>query len=73
MSARKLIRQWRVSKGEPLGLHVWFDPRTETVRLFELDPLEIPGVDDVCEGDDRDGTGRPSSEKNEFADGELPF
>jgi len=31
-----MIRSWRVSQGEPNGLHVWFDPAEEVVRLYSL-------------------------------------
>jgi hypothetical protein len=35
--ARKLIRLWRVSEGEPFGLHLWFDPREE----IHSDPCRV--------------------------------
>ncbi len=38
--ARKVIRMWRVSRAEPKGLHLWFDPETEFPRLYELLPSD---------------------------------
>ena len=70
--ARKLIRQWRVSKAEPSGLQVWFDPEVETVRLFSLDPLEKRGVDEIPEGDGRDDL-ELSIEQEVSREGLLPF
>ena len=34
--AEKVIRQWRIQKGVPIGVHLWFDPDTECVRLFAV-------------------------------------
>jgi len=74
MTAKRLpIRMWRVSRAEPYGLHVWFDPDTEVVRLFEFDPLEPrpkTGVYEVCERDDLDDS---HSSKQQFLQEELPF
>ena len=50
--ARKLICQWRVSPALPSGLQVWFDPKTETIRLYELEPEQLRGVADALESDD---------------------
>ena len=69
--ARKLIRQWRVSKAEPSGLMIWFDPSRELVRLYELDPREDPGVHEVLEGDDR--TDSPEDERKINELNELSF
>ncbi len=71
--ARKLICQWRVSRALPSGLQIWFDPKTETVKLFELEPRPEGGVADALEGDDQEDSGRPSSSNNELPEGELPF
>jgi len=73
--AMKLIRQWRVSQGEPFGLHVWFDPKTEVLRLYEItDPPENPGVDDVSEGDDYESPENDEVKETEvFRQGDLPF
>jgi len=30
----KALRAWRVSGADPRGLHVWFDPNVEVLRLF---------------------------------------
>ena len=46
------LRGWRVSSAEPSGLHVWFDPKREALRLYELEPLPEEGVHEVREGDD---------------------
>ena len=37
----KPLRQWRLTRGEPFGSHVWFDPNTEFVRLYS----RIPSAD----------------------------
>jgi len=47
-----MICQWRISKAEPSGLHLWFDPMTEFPRLFELEPSLRRGVVSTTEGDD---------------------
>jgi hypothetical protein len=39
----KIIRQWRIASGVPIGLHVWFDPDVERVRLFAVHGK--PGVE----------------------------
>ena len=70
--ARKLICQWRVSKAERSGLQVWFDPDTEVVRLYSLEPHREGGVADALEGDDQEDPGEPSSSDNELGL-ELPF
>ncbi len=55
MTAKRLpIRMWRVARGEPYGLHVWFDPDTEFVRLFELDPESKTGVGEPDAEDDQE-------------------
>ena len=72
--ARLLIRQWRVSKGSPSGLHVWFDPKLETIKLFELDPLGVEGVCNSSEGDGPDEYDPSHIELNEaLPQGELSF
>ncbi len=50
------IRNWRVQAAEPHGVHVWFDPREERVRLYRLPP----SVGDVAAAlfDDRVDNGR---------------
>ena len=69
---RKLICQWRVSRALPSGLQIWFDSELETVRLYELDPPEIPGVADALEGDEQTASPDGESSNNE-ADLGLPF
>ncbi len=34
------IHSWRISQGEPSGLHCWFDPDTEEVVLLGRPPLD---------------------------------
>ena len=34
----KILSSWRVTKGDPSGFHVWFDPATEHVRLYHGPP-----------------------------------
>ena len=69
--ARKLICQWRVSSALPSGLQVWFDPKTETVRLYELEPTTESGVLEVSETDDQIDIYDLEVDKNEI--GDLPF
>ena len=72
MMANELeVRNWRMTEASPSGLHLWFDPLRETVKLFELDPGEFPGVHEVLEGDDHEDVYDPEVDKNEL--GELPF
>jgi len=73
--AMKLIRQWRVSQGEPFGLHVWFDPKTEVLRLYEIvDPPVDPGVLEVSEGDDYESPEDAQVKETEVSQqGDLPF
>ena len=35
-AVEKMICNWRVTSGVPSGLHVWFDPNCESVRLFRV-------------------------------------
>ena len=75
MSAiRKLICQWRVSRASPSGLQVWFDPRTETIRLYSVEPPGTPGVEDFGEGDDSNEKSAPDpSDEQVFVQEDLPF
>ena len=58
--ARELrIRMWRMSKAAPYGMHLWFDPDTEYVRVFEEPRAKrgvpaVPDVDDVISSDESD-------------------
>ena len=47
-----MLCSWRVSKAEPSGLQVWFDPETEVVKLYALEPHAMRGVLEFGEGDD---------------------
>ena len=35
-SREKLICNWRITTGVPSGLHLWFDPMCESVRLYRV-------------------------------------
>jgi len=54
MTAKKRlpIRMWRVSRAEPFGLHLWFDPEVEFPRLFTLEPEQKARVLAFNEEDD---------------------
>jgi len=52
MAKRIVLRNWRVSKAEPSGLFVWYDPDREVVELYELDPETESRVADALEGVD---------------------
>jgi len=50
-----VIRTWRITRGVPLGSHVWFDPQCEVVKIFRRSPLDgevvkLPSVDGVDKG-----------------------
>ena len=53
------IRNWRMSVGIPHGVHLWFDPSVESVRLFRSSPADSALLkaeesvrDAVAEGED---------------------
>jgi len=52
MAIRKSIAQWRVSKADPSGLTLWFDPMTEFPRLYMLEPSLRSGVVVLREGNE---------------------
>ncbi len=54
MAKRRQLHFWRVSRAEPFGLNVWFDPSRERLRLYDVDPGEEAGVPAVPEFDDDD-------------------
>ncbi len=33
-STEKMICMWRITRGVPSGMHVWFDPNCESIRLY---------------------------------------
>ncbi len=39
-SLEVMICNWRVTRGIPSGLHIWFDPSVESVRLFRVPTSE---------------------------------
>ena len=53
MAKRLVLRSWRVTKAEPSGLFVWFDPDRESVELYEVDPPWKRGVLAFGERDDQ--------------------
>ena len=36
----KVIRTWRMQMAKPFGVHLWFDPSVESVRLLS-EPVEF--------------------------------
>ncbi len=50
-----IVRNWRVSKGDPSGAHVWFDPGKELVRLFRLPPHDSEAATEDHAGVDKPG------------------
>ena len=43
----KMICTWRVTRGIPSGLHIWFDPEVESVRLYRIPTSEQRSFDPV--------------------------
>ena len=43
-SLEKMICRWRVTRGVPSGVHVWFDPNVESVRLYRVPTSEQQSV-----------------------------
>jgi len=86
MSGRISIRNWRVTGARPSGLHVWFDPSCEFVRLYRIrspdGQLRVPGkgVDFREESCYLDRVGSVSADEAEadavsdrFEQGSLPL
>ena len=69
----KILCNWRVSKAEPSGLHVWFDPTTEVLKIYALEPSEIPRVGEGYEGVDPTDSPDGESSTSELESLELPF
>ena len=70
------IRMWRISRADPWGLHLWFDPSCEVVMLRPLTDeekgvrLDMHGsVSALLDDSDHDGV----SDKLLFHQEELPF
>ena len=40
-----MICNWRVTRGVPSGVHVWFDPSIESVRLYRVPTSEQQSCD----------------------------
>ncbi len=40
MPRDKVVRSWRFQSAVPYGLHVWFDPETETITIRDLTDSE---------------------------------
>jgi hypothetical protein len=62
-----------VSEGEPFGLHLWFDPREEIVRLYELEHPKDSGVDGYSEVDDFESPEGETEQKPQVFQEDLPF
>ncbi len=46
-----VVRSWRITRGDPEGCHLWFDPRREDVRLYRLPPpVGVVDITDVRTG-----------------------
>ncbi len=54
------VLAWRVGAGDPSGVHVWFDPYRESVRLFRTPTPDS----DACRADLTSGvdTGGPGNQ-----------
>jgi len=72
------VLSWRVTRGIPSGVHIWFDPERESVRLFRVPTSEqrclgnhlhdgLAGEEEEVEVDNFGSVSGPESE------GELPF
>ena len=74
MAKRIMIRQWRVSTADPSGLHVWFDPACEELRLYALDPPKDEGVANALErGDQNDMFAPDQVHARQDSPDDLPF
>ncbi len=49
-SAEMMICNWRVTRGIPSGLHIWFDPAVESVCLYRVPTREQQSFGPVPEG-----------------------
>ena len=45
MMAEIAVRNWRITRAEPDGAHVWFDPTREAIQLYRLLPHDGEVVD----------------------------
>ncbi len=69
-----VLRSWRVSDGDPSGLHVWFDPTTEIVKIYPLEPSSETRVAIASEGGDQVDLFAPDpSDKSISSEMDLPF
>ena len=50
------LRQWRLARGEPYGMLLWFDPLREVPVLWSREPEEDAGVPEYRERDEPDLT-----------------
>jgi len=65
---------WRVTRADPKGLHLWFDPDIEFPRLYELEPRPEDGVAIANEGDDQRGLFDEVGQVTDgLPEGDLPF
>jgi len=73
VTAKELVvRRWRFQEAKPSGLHVWFDPTREVVRLFELEPGTEDRVPVVGERDDWDSPD-DRLDVEQVVEDDLPF
>ena len=57
---------WRMVRPEKgPGMFVWFDPEREELQLYDVEPSEMPRVEDFSEGDDLIGFGEAPQLKDE--------
>ncbi len=73
--ARIVLCNWRVTEGEPSGLHVWFDPSRERVEIHALEPPSEDGVSAAVDKDDHEtGSTAPGQVTGPSSlEGLLPF
>jgi len=49
------IRMWRIQEADPVGVHMWFDPRDEAVKLYRIPHRDGEGAGGILEGVDSQG------------------
>ncbi len=66
-----IIRNWRITRGVPGGMHMWFDPSCEVVRLHRIPSSDSEEASDLLEGVDRpEGFGYVDKVGSVSADGQ---
>ena len=56
MAELKVISCWRMTAAEPSGMHMWFDPFTETPQLLDSPSPDGDESEGYYEGGALDGT-----------------